>query len=155
MEIERPRAQRSNGTWAGFEVGTDPGRCRHHRPEKRHPAGAAVEVGRLWPEARQARSIPISIARSSAGEGGLARLVNFTSTRSDGRDVPVPVVVPLEGPVVPCVIRRLRRCVTGSQVHRGMLPCLRAGVSCRLVASISRLWVRTRRVVAGSMTSSM
>ena len=49
--------------------------------------------------------MPISIARSSAGEGGLARLVNFTSTRSDGRDVPVPVVVPLEGPVVPDVIR--------------------------------------------------
>jgi hypothetical protein len=109
MEIERLRAQRSNGTWAGVEVGADPGRCRHHRPEKRHPAGAAVGVGWLWPEARQARSIPISIARISAVEGGLARLVNFTSTRSDGRDVPVPVVVPLEVPVVPGVMRRLRR----------------------------------------------
>jgi hypothetical protein len=39
--------------------------------------------------------------------------------------------------------------------HRGTLPCLRAGGSWRLVAKTSRLWARARRVLAGSMTSSM
>lgn len=39
--------------------------------------------------------------------------------------------------------------------HRGRLPCLRGAGPWRLVASTSRLSARTRRVVAGSMTSSM
>ena len=38
--------------------------------------------------------------------------------------------------------------------HSGMFPCLRCGSCSRLVASISRLRVRTRRVSLGAMTSS-
>ena len=40
------------------------------------------------------------------------------------------------------------------RAHSGTLPCLRFGGSSRFVASISRLRARTRRVSAGSMTSS-
>ncbi len=40
------------------------------------------------------------------------------------------------------------------RAHRGTLPCLRFGRSSCLVASMSRLRASTRRVSAGSMTSS-
>ena len=81
------------------------------------------------------------IASTSAGEGARARSLSRTSTRSP----------------------RPRAAVTGTRSqapvtglgHRGMLPCLRAGTSWRLPASISRPWRSTWRVEAGSMTSSM
>ena len=43
----------------------------------------------------------------------------------------------------------------GASAHNGTFPCLRAGTSGRLPARTERAWCSTRRVLAGSMTSSM